>query len=145
MARFKVSDNFYLDEFVDPETYKAWGNKSIWFIDPKVIRIAQLLRDLVGAPVTINNWWDGGQYKLSGLRPLDANIGAKLSQHKFGRGIDVKVKGMKPNEVHELITYHLSDFQEVGLTTMEHVNLTPTWTHLDVRTTIQDELLMVGI
>ena len=141
----QVSKNFVLQEFIDPDTYKKWGDKSIWFIDPKVIHIAQLLRDKSGRAVTINNWSVGGLYKLSGLRPLDATIGAKLSQHKFGRAIDVKIQGYNPEQVHDLIKNNWLEFKEIGLTTLEDLSLTKTWTHIDVRNTGKDDLLIVGL
>lgn len=141
----QVSKNFVLQEFIDPDTYKKWGDKSIWFIDPKVIKIAQLLRDKSGRSVTINNWSVGGSYKLSGLRPLDTTIGAKLSQHKFGRAIDVKIQGYNPEQVHDLIKNNWIEFKEKGLTTLEDLSLTKTWSHLDCRWTNKDELLIVGL
>jgi hypothetical protein len=140
----RVSLNFVLEEFVDPGTYKRYGEKSIWFIDPKVINIAQLLRDLTGSSVTINNWKVGGSYSLSGLRPFKS-IGAKMSQHKFGRGIDVKIKGWTPEDIHELIKDNWVLFKKEGLTVIEDVSLTPSWTHLDCRFTGLDYLLIVGL
>lgn len=129
----KVSEDFILQEFVDPETYKRFGDKSIWFIDPKIIDIAQLIRNLTHKPVTINNWEWGGVYKESGLRSLTTTTGAKYSQHKYGRAIDIKVEGMSVQEVYNIIMQNIEIFRAVGLTTIEDIDKTPTWLHLDVR------------
>ena len=143
MDRIKLSKNFYLDEFIDPTTYKTYGANSIWFIDQRIITIAQLLRDISGRPVTINNYIHGGTYKESGYRRPATNTGAYQSQHKFGRAIDPKVKGLVVPEVHNLIHAYWDRFKEAGLTTMEDLKLTPSWTHLDCRQTKSDELLIV--
>ena len=141
----KVSPNFDLKEFIDPKTYSRFGIKSIWFIDHKLIDIAQKIRDLTQRPVTINDWHNGGRYKLSGLRPFTTSIGAKYSQHKFGRAIDIKVGGMSPMDVHQLIFDNEHLFIDLGLTTLESHEHTPTWTHLDCRYTGKPHILIVGL
>ena len=141
----RVSKNFILQEFIDRDTYETFGVKCIWFIDPKVIEIAQLLRDKSKRAVTVNNWHSGGQYNLSGFRPPSTKIGAKLSQHRFGRGIDVKVEGMTPAQVHELIYKHEDEFKDTGLTTLEDLRLTKTWTHIDCRQTNKDNIFIIGL
>ena len=41
----RVSKNFIIQEFVTPNIYQRWGNSSIWFVDRRVIDIAQYLKD----------------------------------------------------------------------------------------------------
>jgi len=167
----KVSKNFNLKEFVSPLTWRRFGLKSIWFIDPKIIVIAQLLRDITGASVTINDWHLEGRYKYSGYRPpfivrikkIFANrfepiktlsaflkivkrykIGAAESQHKMGRAIDVKVEGLRSVEVYNIVMAHSAEFIKAGLTAIEDVEKTPTWVHLDCRNTAsKNELLII--
>ena len=140
----KVSSNFYLQEFIDPDTYKRFGESSIWFIDPRIITLAQFIRERLAKPCTINNWNGGGQYHYSGFRPPDCPIGATLSQHRFGRAIDLKVSGMEADEVRADIQSHWDLYHKAtALTTMEHEDFAPTWTHLDIRTTNSDELKIV--
>jgi len=141
--RIKVSDNFFLDEFIDPITYRDFGAQSIWFIDKRIIMIAQKLRELGNNPIIINNWLIGGSFKASGFRRPSSRIGAYLSQHKFGRAIDVKVKGKTPEEVLEIINQHWSVFKALGLSTVEDISFTTTWNHLDIRQTNMEDLLIV--
>ena len=141
--RIKVSFNFYLDEFIDPDTYKKFGRNSIWFLDPRIIPIAQLLRNLASTPVIINSWFHGGGFTESGFRRPATRTGGYLSQHKFGRAIDVKVNDKDPDEVMELINFHHEKFMKLGLTTLEHTDFTPTWNHLDCRFTEKEELFIV--
>ena len=137
----KVSANFNLKEFIDPETYKRFGDSSIWFIDNRIITLAQFIRERLNKPCTINNWSNGGQYQYSGFRPPECTIGAKLSQHRFGRGIDLKCKGMTADEVREDIIKNFDIYNKIGLTTIEDGKFAPTWCHIDVRES--EELLIV--
>ena len=140
----KVSENFSLEEFMSTRTYSKWGTSSIWFLDQRVIHIAQLLRDRLGASITINGIFNGHTYNMSGFRPPYTKIGAKLSQHRFGRAVDVKVSGVTPVEVDSEIKENFEIYKKVGLTTIENVNATPTWNHLDCRWTDQDTLKIVN-
>lgn len=144
MKRIQITDNFYLDEFIHPTHWNKYKSASIWFLDQRILTIAQTLRTDLGKPITINNWAHGGQYKLSGLRPLNTTIGAKMSQHKFGRAIDVKVKDLTPPEIVQFIKDNESKYMGIGLTTIEKTAFTPTWTHLDCRLTGKTDLFFVN-
>jgi hypothetical protein len=58
MERIKVSNNFFLDEFVDPVTYFTMKCNGLSLMDNKLFDIAQLLRVKYGKPIFINRWWD---------------------------------------------------------------------------------------
>jgi len=145
MKRIQVSEHFFLDEFIDPIIYGKWGAKSISFLDHRIVLAAQFIREKTGKSVTINNWSSGGQYKESGLRRFDTRTGARMSQHKFGRAIDVKVSGMTPTQVFAILKAnerYLIDNQII--TTIENVAFTKTWAHVDCRLTGLDHLLVVN-
>jgi len=128
----KVSENFTIEEFVPKDIFSVYGDKSIQFIDPKIIKFAQWLRTSLGKIVTINNWHTEGTYNLSGFRPPNCAIGAPLSQHRFGRAIDLKVMDMFPSDVRRYIVDHFeSDHLSEMISTIE--DGTPTWTHVDCR------------
>lgn len=137
----ELTRNFILQEFVDPDIYALLGDKCLALIDNRIIGIAQVLRDYFGVPVTINNWYEGGNYKESGLRKFLSNTGAQFSQHKFGRAIDMKLEDMDAEEVRKEVIRKWKMFRGYGLTTME--SGTPTWVHVDCRYTGMDELLIV--
>jgi len=137
----KVSKNFYLSEFIYPELLEMPRILPIWFINPKIITIAQAIRDRFGKPVIINNWFDMGKYYHSGLRPFDCETGAALSQHKFGRAIDVKVIGIDALEVQLDIKRNWLYYKDSGLTTIE--DATPSWTHMDCRNTGSNSLFII--
>jgi hypothetical protein len=100
------------------------------FIDIRIVKVAQLLRDKFGS-ITINNDYLGGSYNYSGVRPFDCKIGAKFSAHKFGRGLDLKFKEATPEEVQAYILQNESLFLNTGLTRLEDAAITKTWLHID--------------
>lgn len=144
MSRIKISDNFFLDEFVSREIYQSRPDRGRSFLDPRIIWACQWLRDVTGRPVRLNNWWDGGKLQERGHRNWSTKTGATWSQHKFGRAGDVSVDGMTPRKVVELIRQHEKFFVGNGwITTLEDPAFTPTWTHLDCRWTGLDRILIV--
>lgn len=143
----KLSNNFSLVELIDRKTYQKWGTSSIWFIDPKLVQIAQFIRDRHGKPVTINNWSSGGQYGFSSFDPPGGYRNASsLSQHRQGRAIDVKLLG-EVNKGADILRKDIIDnfdlYRKFGLTTIEDAKYAPTWCHIDVRNTGMDVLKIV--
>lgn len=49
-----TATNFKIQEFVPKELYNQYGAKSIWFVRPEMIKLAQFYRDWFGVPVTVN-------------------------------------------------------------------------------------------
>lgn len=148
----KISKDFYLTEFVSKNIYDQFGEKSIWFVDPRIVQLAQFTRDYFGKSITINNWYDEGdafqkalpdERQYSGFREPACTIGGKLSQHRYGRAIDIRVSGLTPQEVYQAILAAEKQFMEAGLTTLEDIRDTPTWNHLDIRHTGLDKILIV--
>lgn len=138
----KLTENFYLQEFVPPEIYSVFEGRSIWFIDMDLVKFIQYLRVYFGEPITINNWHIKGKFKNSGFRMPDCPEGSKLSQHKFKVAIDPKWKTIHPEEVRNYIRKNYSSiYQNYGITTIEQD--TPTWVHVDKRFTGLNKLFEV--
>lgn len=137
----RLTRNFLLQEFVPPQVFDVYGERSIWFLDQRLITLAQALRDDLGRPVIINNWHSKGRYKESGFRMPHTPTGGALSQHKFGRAVDIKVAGMVPEKVRQHLRDNFEIYHAFGLTTIEKD--TTTWTHLDLRWTGLNELYEV--
>lgn len=139
----KISTHFSIYEFVPKEIYAKFGDKSLQFIDQRVIDIAEVVRQRFEKPVTINNWNMGGNFNNRGFRSPDCAIGAFYSQHKAGRGIDINVQDIEVVDVYNDVIKNFDLYKKVGLTTIEDISKTPGWTHLDCRKTNQDEILIV--
>lgn len=139
----KVSENFILQEFIPPDIYKERGDNAITLLDDRIISLAQYFRTLYGV-VTINNWHNGGNYKESGLRRSDTSTGAKYSQHKYGRAVDLKFSDKTVQEVYQDIMDNKQMFYNAGLRAVENINATPTWLHIDVRNTGVQSIIIVN-
>lgn len=137
----KISENFVIQEFVPPQIYNQFGEKSIWFINPQIIKIAEFVRSFFNKPVTINNWHVGGTYTESGFRMPDTTTGAKLSAHKRGQAVDIKMSGVDYEHIRKTILENEKKFIDAGVTTFE--DGTKTWLHLDCRYTMSDKILVV--
>lgn len=136
-----MTKNFSIQELVPPEIFSERGNAASQLMDISIVNVAQWLRDKTGKPITINNWSNGGQFKESGLRNFVTSTGAKWSQHKYGRALDLKVEGIQAEEVRQLIRNNWTTLKAIGLTTIEKD--TPTWVHIDCRYTGMETLLEV--
>lgn len=121
---------FSLKELVHPDIYNKWGDRAWEFLDPRLLQTLDAIRQEFG-PVVINDWHVGGNHVDSGLRPFDSATGAAMSQHKFGRAGDCKFKNTTPLGAASVITARPAQFP--FLTTLEDVNKTITWLHVDVR------------
>lgn len=75
-------------EFYDA-TYPVYGDKLWLMFDDRGLRTLDAIRIAYG-PIVLNNWFFGGNNQLRGWRPMQCKTGAKISQHKFGRGFDFK-------------------------------------------------------
>lgn len=143
MPEFPIHGSPWFDcrEFVDARTWSILGPKCAYLIDPKIVRVSDLLRELAGAAVKINNWHYAkrGQnvYDSSGFRAIWDSTGGSLSQHRCGRAADYKVTGFSPSLLLILIQRNKAAFVEAGLTTIENIQFTPTWLHCDVRPRLQ--------
>lgn len=139
----KVSKNFHDYELVPPRIYELYGNNSKWFINPRVVHLAQFVRDWFDSSVTVNDWKWGGKLKNRGYRVPSTTVGSKYSQHKLANAIDINVQGVTPDEVRSEIHAHYGVFMKNGLTTLEHPDYSPTWVHMDVRHTGLNYILIV--
>lgn len=130
-----MSQHFVIQELVPPATFSRFGERAWWFLDPKIIAVLDALQEELGAErkIVVNSWHQRGQFQFSGFRPPDTTVGAALSQHRFGRAADVKVQGMTPAQVLQVILAQKEKYIALGLTTIENIAKTPTWLHLDVR------------
>lgn len=145
MKRFRLTDNFYLDEFVCPGIYSQYGSRSVYFLDARIVTGMQFIREQIGKPIHINNWWDGGPLDERGLREFKTKTGAKFSQHKFGRAVDSNIVGTSVKDYFEFVMKHEKYLIENQLiTTIENISFTKTWLHCDCRYTGLDHILIVN-
>ena len=143
MADFSPLHNspyFDVREFVDRRTWQALGPKAASLIYPPLVRVSDRLRELSGAPITVNNWHfrKPGQplYDSSGFRAVWDKTGGNLSQHRRGFAADFKSRVYTPAQLLSIIMDNAAEFLELGLTTVEDLQFTPGWLHCDCRVLI---------
>lgn len=130
----KLSNNFYLQEFVPKYIFSKYKENSTWFIDNRVVALAQFVRDRYKKPVYINTWHTTkeGSFQYRGFRPSNCPYGAAKSQHKLGQAFDFHLD-MPLTEVFSDIILHKEKFLSKGLRAIESIEKSRTWIHLDVR------------
>lgn len=92
---------FRIEELVWPEfhaEFQARGDTLFMAFDARALATLDRLRERYG-PLVVNDWQWGGEFRLSGLRPLGSGVGAALSQHVFGRAFDCKFQQVRAAEV----------------------------------------------
>jgi hypothetical protein len=132
---------FATQELVPPSVYEALGESALLVMDDRILKTADTIRDFFKAPVIINDWiWnpdEDRQRTLSGFRPCDTKLGAKYSQHKFGRAIDCLIPDLDIEDVREAILSNRDAFPYI--TAME---LVVPWLHVDCRTSSRDDIIL---
>jgi hypothetical protein len=123
---------FQLHEVVYPGAIQARGEKAWELMDERILRGADWLREKFG-PCVINGKLGGKSFTESGLRDPFTATGAKFSQHKFGRAVDLKFVRVTAKEVYDYILKNQPEARENGITTVEDIAHTPTWCHIDCR------------
>ena len=159
MERIKVTENWFLDEFVDPMTFFKEKDNGLSKVNKKAFSLAQKFRELKGSACFINNWWSyyithkdtldidtiiknittGSYSDWCGLRTDRCTQGAPASAHRVLKGkvsndggIDLH-SNMNGKEMYELVKLHAKELHALGLRRLEHPNDTPGWLHMDCR------------
>ena len=102
---------FKVYELVDKLTYTKYRDSSIRFLDNRLLETLDIIRDILGVPMVINDWYWGGNNQQRGLRTnLCQIVVAKsksntlyLSNHCFGRAIDAVSAKMTADEMRKKI------------------------------------------
>lgn len=132
------SKYFRIEELVSEKVYKRYGEKAWEFIDTRLIKAIDLLREHFNKPITVNNWLWGGNLEQRGLRANKDEIVANkkdlyISQHCLGKAVDFNVKGLSVQEVYNEILKNKDKFYLISR--IENIKDTPTWIHIDVANT----------
>ena len=135
----KVSQNFSLHEFIPKQQYEELGERSIILMDQRIFQIAQTLRNKFGT-IIINDWYWEGKREYSGWRPSHYHIGAKYSQHKFGRAIDCITRECTAEEARAQIKKNEAYWYQQGIRCIENK---VSWLHIDVRNTLSQTITWI--
>jgi hypothetical protein len=122
--------HFRLEELVPPQLLQR-GSDFIYqnLFDPNVLMLADYLQERFGT-MTGNDYYWGGKYKDRGFRTADSTTGGECSQHRYGRGIDLKPKNVSAKE----IRLHIFANRNYGiLKLVGAIEVEVSWLHFDTR------------
>ncbi|WP_435415857.1 hypothetical protein [Polaribacter aestuariivivens] len=136
---FSLKKYFKIHELVGKWTYKIHGERAWKFFSTEALYMLLIIRENLGKPITINNWFWGGKFSQRGLRTNLQNIFKQmfssgklyLSGHVLGEAFDFDVEGMTAPEVRNWIkqNQHLFPFK---IRLERNKNGKPiNWTHAD--------------
>lgn len=133
---YYIPTYFDSEELVCKHVHDKHGDKSLMFFDPRILKVADWIRERLNKPVYVNNWDSGGTYDERGLRcilcPLvkDKVLADTLylSGHIFGRALDLDVQGMVAEEVRQWIYKN-----RFILPFPVRLEANVTWVHIDVQ------------
>lgn len=129
---------FRIEELVPRDFFEANQNRGdhLWLIfDYRVLWTLDRLREEYG-PMILNDWCWGGSNQYRGWRPFDVEIGAYLSQHKFGRAGDPIFRNHSAEKVRQdiLETQNAGHFKYITC-----IEVDVFWFHFDVRNWKRDK------
>jgi hypothetical protein len=96
--------------------------------DPRILYTADILRDRFKCPIIINDWNTGGAHTQRGFR-TDSDTGAVLSQHRFGRAIDMTIVNITADDFRKMAREKKLIYELMYVSRIEDG---VSWIHLDV-------------
>jgi hypothetical protein len=125
---------FKIRELIPPDMDRTILRKgATWafdtLFDERLLRTMDNLREKFGRMV-VNTWKNNGRHCFRGFRPPECTIGARFSQHRFGRAIDmVPLDSTVEHIREEILAYPNSQrFKHIG-----GMEMGTSWLHIDVR------------
>ena len=100
--------------------------KAKWKNIEQALRVVDQLRGIVGVPITISSSYRSEKYNA-------ACGGAKYSQHKMFKALDIQCKSLLPNVIHNRLTRLRNDGEFEG-----GLGIYRTFVHIDTRGTNAD-------
>ena len=101
----------------------------IWqLFDPRILDVGDRIRKRYGKMVANTWWWKGGKHQQRGFRAPGCKVGARWSQHRFGRAEDLVPTECAVEEIRLDIIRKGEDFHWITC-----VEEGVSWLHVDCR------------
>lgn len=161
----KVSQNFDVREFVPRHIWDQFGEKSTWFVNPKIVKIAEFYKSfwfthfkktysdkLKSVSININTWHIGGDKQWRGIRTVKCTEGTENSQHRYMNAFDCEIilnfndgtkKEVDYKNIHDVIQVNETEFLANGVTTIEDVSIATGWLHTDCRWIVDQRKILI--
>lgn len=138
-----IPEHFTIQEMVPPTLHKeiagrgpAWAWTTLF--DYRLLVTMDYLRNEFGR-MEVNTWNRGGGLMYRGFRPCSCTVGALLSQHRFGRGVDMFPLDTEVEVVRRAI------LSNPGSPRYKYIGAIETdipWLHLDTRERLASNQIM---
>lgn len=162
----KISQNFDVREFVPKHIWDQFGEKSVWFVNPRIVKIAEFYKSfwltyyknklgnekVKNVLIMINTWHTGGGQEWKGLRTAKCTQGKENSQHRYMNAFDCEIIVVLADgrrieadykEVHAVIQAHETEFLANGVTCLESVEIATGWLHTDCRWIVDQRNILI--
>jgi len=126
-----IPKHFKAHELVPKEIYEKWGIRSFMFMDDRLLKLCDALREEFG-PATINNYMWKGDRVASGLRTPDSPHYSPTSQHSYGRAVDILFRNISAEDVRECIKNDPKAWCVNGINSIT-LEDGVSWCHIDIR------------
>jgi len=120
-------------EFVSEKLFKIYGDDSLLFVSDELKITMDAIREFFDVPIYINNCRIainsekfGGSFQNRGYRDPFTSVGAKLSQHKFGRAIDFHSPVIASSTIRKQILENQNLFPHI-----HRMEKNVSWVHID--------------
>ena len=136
-----LKNYFAIHELVGPDVYFKYKDNSWFVFQTDALHCLLIMREKIGKPFTINNWFWHGQYDERGFRDNLSHIFREktfedklyLSGHVLGCAFDFKVKNMSSPEVRNWIVNNPNLFP-CKIRLENRLNGKPiSWVHFDTK------------
>ena len=126
--------HFQTYELVDKGTYEKMGDGALSLFNPKILIALDNVRDFFGVPITVNTWFDKGEFQWRGYRTVEAahKLGSPTGheQHQAGNAFDFDVYGLTAQEARDKIVANQDNPLLANITRLE-ANVS--WVHMDCK------------
>lgn len=138
---YQISPHFTISELVSSGVLYRFGANAVWFLDQRIITYCEFMRERFGVAYA-NNWYWHGKQDSRGFRADDDADGGTMSQHRYGRAVDLVFKLVAAEEVRNDIIANWSRlYRPLGISCIE---AEVAWVHADMRYIPgQKELLII--
>ena len=115
----------YVCKHFKPEEYLPDGFTDTSVMDWRILEIADIIRELVDLPITIN----AGGRNWCGYRTPECKIGAPKSMHRLGKALDLHCTGMSAEDIRKLV---LKACEQGAMPNLGRMEADVSWCHIDL-------------
>lgn len=121
--------HFAIHELVPRRIFEARGEKAWQLLDVNALITLDRLREKYG-PITVNNYYWGGEREWSGLRTPNSPFYSLTSQHTYGRAFDCLFAETTADKVRTDLLINPNGLVAEFINTIE---MGTSWLHFDTR------------